>query len=702
MKTLFYPNSIVIFGLSSKPNNIPRLILENLIRWGFRGRILGINSRSNDVHVDGIKIYKSVDELPVVPDLAVLLVPARFVPELMEECGRIGIRWASVPSGGFNEFNETGQKLAEQMKYIAKKYGMHFVGPNSVTIANTANGLCLPFVPCYSPPQGGLSIISQSGGIGLWLWNMVTDENVGMAKFASIGNKLDLDEVDFLEFMGQDPETEIIGLYLESISRGEKFIEVATKIDKPIIVLKSGKTDKGKTVAMSHTAAISNDDEIIDAAFEKAGVIRIYNFSEFVSIAKAFKMPPMTGNRLMVMSPAGGIAVMMADLCEKYGFDFADPGKKFYDSLKNYSNAGVINFSNPLDMGDIYDPAMYTHIFNSVLHNENVDGAVYISQWPHMPKGDDVFTKMFKTDLSKEITGTMRSANKPMAPCLFGLSETISKIKQNLSIPIFDTPDEMISSLRKQCDFYTGQMTRPQDNEIPNDINIKKAQQWLETNDGTIGEEAVEFLSSFNISFAESEIASDEGTATLLAEKIGYPVVMKIVSPDAIHKSEAGGVVLGIQNKAEAINAFHLIKSNLLNYKKDADFSGVRVTKEAGSGYDMFIGGKQDDSFGPVIYFGFGGIYVELFNDVEKLLCPVGKYEVEKKLKKLKSYKMLKGLRGKQSGDIDSYVGIIIRVSHMMYMFRQIKEIDLNPIRLLEDGSGTVVLDIRMEINNLK
>jgi len=223
------------------------------------------------------------------------------------------------------------------------------------------------------------------------LWNLMKDENVGMAKFASIGNKLDLDEVDFLEYFGRDPDTKVIGMYLESIPRGDRLIEAASRIDKPIIILKSNTTDAGKKVAMSHTAAISNNEAIIDAAFERAGITRIHHFNDFISMAKIFDLPPMRGKRIMVMSPAGGFTVMMADLCEGSGFEFADPGAAFYEALKNSSNAGVINFSNPLDMGDIYDTGAYSNIFFSVMHNENVDGAVFVTQWPEMPRGEDVF-----------------------------------------------------------------------------------------------------------------------------------------------------------------------------------------------------------------------------------------------------------------------------------------------------------------------
>lgn len=698
MKKLFYPESIAIIGLSSRPNNIPRLVLENLIRWGYIGRIFGINPRSNDLHVDGIKMYKDVGELPVIPDLVFVLVPARFMPDIIDSCGRAGVKWMAIPSGGFNETGEEGRKLSDLVLQKARQYGIRFVGPNGVTVANTANGLCLPFVPSFSPPKGGLSIITQSGGVGLMLWNLMTDENVGMAKFASIGNKLDLDEVDFLEYFGRDPETRVIGLYLESIPRGDRLIEAVSRIDKPVIILKSNTTDAGKKAAMSHTAAISNNEAIIDAAFERAGITRIYNFNDFISLAKVFDLPPMRGKRIMIMSPAGGFTVMMADLCEEAGFEFADPGAAFYDELQNSSNAGVINFSNPLDMGDIYDAKAYPNIFYSVMHNDNVDGAVYVTQWPEMPRGEDVFYQMFHTDLSKEVTGTILSSGKPLGICLFGLSSTISRIKQNLDIPIFNNATEMIRAFKKQYDYYAKKAEGSPVYTLPAGIDMKAAKTWVKGNTGVKGEETLELLHHFGIAVAESVIAGDTDEAVAAADRIGYPVVMKIVSPDAIHKSEAGGVITDIQNVNDVRSAFKNIRNNLYRYKADAKFEGVRVMKQAGEGYDMFIGGQFDASFGPVVFFGYGGIYIEVFQDTANVLCPAGTREIEDKVRKLKSFKILQGARGKGASDISGYVAMIERVTHLLHQFPDIRELDINPVRVLADGSGVVALDARLRI----
>jgi acetyltransferase len=698
MDKLFYPESIALFGLSANPNNIPKAILENMLRWGYLGRIFGVNPKVTVSNVDGIKMYKQAEDLPIVPHLAVILIPAQYVPETVENCGKFGIKNIAILSGGFNEYSQAGRELSERITKNAKKYGVRFVGPNCVGVANTVNGVCLPFQPLFRPPQGGLSIITQSGGIGLFLWNLMSNENVGLAKYVSIGNKLDLDEVDFLEYFGRDSESKVIALYLESISRGRELVEAAVQIDKPILILKANTTQAGKKAAMSHTAAISNDEDIVDSAFERAGIIRINNYSDFISITKGFDLPPMKGKRLMVMSPAGGMAVHMADLSEKAGFEFADPGVDFYEGLQEFSNAGVINFSNPLDMGDIYDPKMHAHIFYSVLHNKNVDGAVYVTQRPRMPREDDIFYRIFHTDISKETFGAIQSSGKPLGVCLYGPADTIMKIKKNLTIPLFNTPEEMIFALKAQADYYAFKAQPLFETQLSDGFDIESIERWIEKNDGVIGEAALEMLFHCGLPVAESYSASNPEEAVKYARHIGYPVVMKVISPDAVHKSEVGGIIINLSDDNSVRQAFDQIQINLLHYKKDAQFDGVRVMQMVSEGMDMFIGGTHDNSFGPVAFFGYGGIYIEVFNDVQSVLCPSNHNEIEAKVLSLKAVKILQGIRGKAKGDILAFINAIERISHLMARFPVIKELDINPLRVLNNGSGVIALDARIRL----
>ena len=588
------------------------------------------------------------------------------------------------------------------MKY-AHQYGLRFVGPTGLTIANTANGLCLPFVPAYKLQRGEVSIITQSGGIGLSLWNRMINEQSGMAKFASIGNKLDLDEVDFLEYFGREPKIRVIGIYLEDIPRGEKLLEVASKIDKPIIVLKANTTLAGRKAAMSHTAALYSNEEVIDAAFERAGILRVETFVEMIAVFKAFKLPPMRGKRIMAISPGGGISVMMADLCEKVGFELADPGVLYYREISQYANAGVIAFSNPLDLGDVYDPQMYAHILHAALHNPNVDGAVFASMWAHMPKGEDVFNRIFHADLAEEAPRVPLSSGKPLGVNLAGLAREIAKVKKRVNFPIFNNIEEMINALNLQRLYYARQDAGVFETSQPPGIDIASVREWIREHRGAFSVEApymASLLNASGIPVVASAVAKDATEAVELAGRIGYPVVMKVISPDAVHKSEAGGVILGIKDEREVRQAFGAIRANLNQYKVGADLRGVQVMRMAGEGVDMFIGTTRDASFGSVVYFGFGGIYVEVFNDTAIARCPSNRQEIEAKLKRLKSYKILQGLRGKALSDIGSYLDIIERISHLVAAFPQIQEFDLNPVRVFEHGHGAFVLDARIRIEN--
>lgn len=699
MEKFFYPESIAIFGLSDKDSNLSRLVLGNLLRWGYSGRLFGINPTSKSTHVDGVRMYRDVAELPEVPDLAVTLLPAKYIPAVVTACGEFGIRSMAIPSGGFNEADGKGSNLTAELIEAAKEHDIHFVGPNGLTIANTANGLCLPFPPLYSPPKGGMSVITQSGGLGLFLWNLMADENIGLAKFASIGNKVDLDEVDFLRYFARDPDTEIICLYVESIVDGRALLDAVKTCEKPVVLYKANTTPRGNRAAMSHTASISNDEAVMDCAFERAGIIQIDNFHEFISVAKAFRLPPMRGNRIMAMSPAGGFSVIMADLCTKAGFDFADPGQAFYEEISHYGNAGIINLSNPLDMGDMYDPRSTADIFHLALHNEGVDGAIFVNQWPRMPVGDDIFSKMFHTDISQETMGAVRSSGKPLGICLFGQSKTISRIKNNLNIPIFNNPEEMIKTLKIQQQYYARKASGPFNAELPDKINNSGAKKWISAHYGIADEAVFELLEFYGIKSPATRKVINAGEAVLAAQEIGYPVVMKVVSPDALHKSDAGGVMVNVTSDEEVEEAFAAIRNNLYDYSPEASFEGVRVMQMVAGGVEMFVGGHYDQAFGPVVTFGFGGIYVEVFNDTERVLCPTSCEEVKAKLEKLRSHAILEGARGQQAADIDAYIDTIVRVATLMANYPQIKELDLNPVRVLPGGKGAIALDGRARIS---
>ncbi|MCW7752839.1 acetate--CoA ligase family protein [Desulfobotulus sp. H1] len=699
METMFNPQSLVIFGLSAKQDNVPRLILENLLRWGYRGRILGVHPGGKETQVAGITMYQDVEELPIVPDLAVLLIPARFVPDMVKNCGRFGIRRMALLSGGFNELGEEGELLASRAVAHAKEYDVRFIGPNCLALANTRSGLCLPFVPIHKPPTGGFSMISQSGGLGIFHWNHLKNENVGLAKFASIGNKLDVSEVEVLEYLGKDPDTRIIGMYLESVTEGRALVEAAKKIDKPILIYKASVTQAGQQAAMSHTAALASDEGVMDSACKEAGIIRLHRFEDFIDVSKAFELPPLRGNRLMVMSPIGGGCVMMADNCENNGFVMADPGTAFYEDMQKKGNAGIIQFSNPLDLGDVYDMNHYASIFHGVMHSDGVDGAVYLSQWPDMPKtGEkDVFTKLFQTDVSREAIGAVRSSGKPLGAVLWGRSSTLDTIKQNLGYPLFNTPEGMIYGLAMQRDFYAKRLALAGEGNRPSAFCTNEVKKLIGQHTGDVGEDFLDVLSSHGIRVPESRMAVSEDEAVAVAEAMGYPVVLKVVSPDALHKSDVGGVKVGLRDGAAVARAHGEIRDALKKHLPLARFEGVRVVAMAQEGHDMFVGASQDPSFGPVVFFGYGGVFVEIFKDVDSLICPTTPEKVEDRLFALKSYALLEGARGGMKVDTRAFCQLVAKVSLLVAAHAEVVELDLNPVRIFKDGS-VMTLDARARV----
>jgi len=699
MDKFFNPKSIVIFGLSEKKDNIPGYILKNTLRWGYKGKIFGVTPGITTDSIGGVSVFQTIQELPVVPDLAVMLIPAKFVATAMEECGKFGINRVAVLAGGFNESGESGNTRAEEIVKIADRYNIRFMGPNGLTVANAHSGICLPFLPHKKMKKGGFSLISQSGGLFFILWNLMNDHNLGMAKFASIGNKLNIDEADLLEYLGNDPETEVIGLYLENVKDGKRLLNVAEKINKPIIALKSNRSKAGARAAMSHTASMSNNDEIIDSAFEKAGIIRVEHIHDLISVVKAFGLPPMRGNRVMVMTPGGGSAVMMADLCEKNGFEFSDLGKEFYDKLKGYTNAGdIINFSNPLDMGDIYNITVYPKIFHAVLNNENVDAVIYGHARPLFPeKETSIFKKMFHTDISKEITGAMLSAGKPVAVSFSASAPTLFKIRQSIDYPIYERAEAVIVALRKQSDFYARQAKKKDVGIIDvNNFDREVVSSSIKNFEGNIGEEFLDTISTIGIQVPLSKVAKTEEEAIKSAKSIGYPVVLKVVSKEILHKSDAGGVITGIANEEELRQSYKKINSDVHKFKRNATIEGIRVSQMAEPGVDMFVGAMRDESFGPVVVFGYGGIYTEIFKDINRVLCPASFAEIKDKLKKLKCYEILQGARGNFKYDIERFVDVVKRVADLMEMFPEIIELDLNPVRVFKDGA--IALDARAAI----
>jgi acetyltransferase len=448
MRKIFEAESVVIVGVSERPGNLGGTILQNLIDWEYQGKIYCVNPKGGEVL--GYPLYPSVKDLPEAVDLAVAIIPAPALPAVVEECGQKGILRMAIPSGGFEELGEEGERLNREIKRIAANFGIRFVGPNCLTVINTQTGLCLPFVPVPKDlPRGGVSIIAQSGGIGLDFLIRLYSENVGFAKFVSIGNKADLDEVDYLRYFGEDPQTRVICLYLEDIARGFEFLETARAIRKPILVYKANVQPLARQSAQSHTAALANNDEVLDAALRQAGITRVYRLSELAGYAKVFSLPPLKGNRIALVSPTGGILVLASDRCAQHGFEFPQLPESLKEEIRKKLRAGVINIGNPVDLGDVHDADARVYIVDRLMEQEFIDGVILILI-ARMSTEPEIVTTGGLHGLQKNVLPDLeqlvKKHNKPLIFSLLSNDVARFHARRTVSLPIFADAEEAVEA----------------------------------------------------------------------------------------------------------------------------------------------------------------------------------------------------------------------------------------------------------------
>lgn len=454
MEQIFNARSVVIIGVSDRPGNLGKDVLLNLINWGYKGNIYGVNPKGGKV-LD-FPLYQSIAELPEVVDLGVAIVPARAVPGVVEECGRKGIRRLVIPSGGFEEFSEEGSRFRDALLAAAHKHGIRFVGPNCFTVINGHNGLCLPFVPVApNIPLGGVSMIAQSGGVGVDFLIRLKSENTGFAKWVSIGNKTDLDEVDYLEYFGREPLTKVICMYLEDVARGRELLEVARRIDKPILAYKTNVEDMTKETASSHTAALANDDSILDAAFRQAGIIRVRRLAQLAGYSKVFSLPPMRGNRVALVSPTGGILVLASDQCARQGFTFPQLPPSIVEDINKQLRAGVINVSNPVDLGDVHDADSRTRILDRLMESGFIDGVVAVFAASLGAKGEVTTGGIQGTrkNIIPDLGKLIHKHNIPIFLSLLATPDVLMAARHMVDFPIFNDAENAVDAAAILRDF---------------------------------------------------------------------------------------------------------------------------------------------------------------------------------------------------------------------------------------------------------
>ena len=691
------PKSIAIIGASDKEGSVGRAITSNIMK-GYTGKIFPI-SPTREMVFDK-KAYKNVLDVPEEIDLAVIITKNDVVPSVLEECGKKKIKGAIVITAGFKEVNEAGAALERRLGEIAKQYGLRIIGPNCLGVMNLAPQTMMnsTFLK-VTPKSGGIALVSQSGAICAALVEDASAQGIGFSAVISMGNKVDLNEVDILRILAEHEQTKVIVMYLEDLGNGPEFLKICKQITrlnpikKPIVVLKSGRSPEGAKAAMSHTGALMGSDEIYDALLKQSGAIRVDTMEELFDYATAFSKQELpTQGDLVIVSNAGGPAIISTDACSKLGIKMAK-----IEEIRPKINAVIPPWGssrNPVDIVGDADFNRFDNVLNEVLAHPDVGSVIAMCT----PSATLDYNKLAEVivNISKKYP------NKTILASLMGLDEGI-KNKEILAqggIPHYTYAETAIRSLNAMLRFTHWSQT-PEGTIRKFAVNKKRvekvfAQVKVEGRNNLLEEEGQEVLRAYGFPVPKSILATKDKEAIRASKKIGFPVVMKIASPQIIHKSDAGGVKVGLKNPQEVRVAFKEIIKNAKKYDKKAIIKGVLVQEMVKGGKETIIGSKLEPGFGPVVMFGMGGIYVEVLKDVTFRLAPITNKEADEMISSIKTNKLLQGVRGEKPSDLNKLSECIQRLSQLVSDFKEIKELDMNPVLVFEKGKGCKAVDVRI------
>ena len=688
------PTSIAIIGASDKEGSVGRAITSNIMK-GYKGTIYPI-SPTRDTVFDK-KAYKTVLDVSEQIDLAVIITKNTIVSTVLEECGKKGIKGAIVITAGFKEVDEGGAKLEQQLKEIAKKYNIKIIGPNCLGVMNLAPKTMMnsTFLK-ITPKSGEIALVSQSGAICAALVEDASAQGIGFSAVVSMGNKADMNEIDVLEMLANHEQTKVIVMYLEDMGDGQKFLKICKNITKnlkkPVLVLKSGRSPEGAKAAMSHTGALMGSDEIYEALLKQSGAIRVDTMGELFDYATAFsKQPlPLDGD-LVIVSNAGGPAIISTDACSKLGIKMAK-----IDDIRPKIDAVIPPWGssrNPVDIVGDADYNRFNNVLENVLSHKNVGTVIAMCT----PSATLDYNK-----LAEVIVNMSKKYKKTILASLMGLDEGIKnrQIMAEGGVPYYTYAEAAIQTLKAMLRFVEW-IKSPEGKIVTFKVDTNKAKKIFdkvkqEKRQNLLEEEGQEVLRAYGLPLPQSALAKTEPEAVKIAKKIGYPVVLKIASPQIIHKSDAGGVKVNIQNDKDVHSAFKEIIKNAKKYNKNAVIQGVLVVEMVKGGKEMIIGSKQEPGFGPVLMLGMGGIYVEILKDVTFRLAPVTDKEAEDMIASIKTKKLLEGVRGEKPSDLAKLSECIQRLSQFVTDFTEIKELDMNPVLVMEKGKGCKILDVRI------
>ncbi len=688
------PKSIAVIGASDKRGSVGATITSNIIN-GFKGIVYPISPSREQVFYK--KAYKTVLDVPKPIDLAVIVIKNTLVAQVLEECGKKKIKGVIIITAGFKEVDEEGAKREEEIKSIAKRYNVQIIGPNCLGVMNLDPKTMMnsTFLK-VTPKSGTIALVSQSGAICAALVEDASAQGIGFSAVVSLGNKAVMSEVDILKILAEHKQTKVIVMYLEDMGNGQEFLKVCKKITrklkKPVLVLKSGRSPEGAKAAMSHTGALMGSDEIYDAILKQSGAIRVDTMEELFDYATAFSKQPLPlGGDLVIVSNAGGPAIISTDACSKMNIKMADItsiSKKIDSVIPPWGSS-----RNPVDIVGDADFNRFSNVLDRVLAHPKVGSVVSMCT----PSGTLNYDK-----LADVIVAMSKKYKKTMLASLMGLDEGITnkEILAEGNIPYYNYAEGAIRTLAAMIRFSNwvrapvGKVTKFKVNRLKARKIFDKVRSDGRTN--LLEEEGLEVLKAYGLPLPSSALACDAAQAIKIAKKIGYPVVMKIASPQIIHKSDAGGVMVNLKNDEEIESAFDTIVGNAKKYDKKAEIKGVLIVEMVKGGKELIIGSKHEPGFGPVIMLGMGGIYVEVLKDVTFKLAPVTDRESDDMIASIRTQKLLKGVRGEKPSDIEKLSECIQRLSQLVSDFGEIKELDLNPVLVMEKGRGCRILDVRI------
>jgi len=701
LEEFFTPKSVAVVGASTSPEKLGYAVLENLVNGGYVnvGKVYPINPKADEIL--GQKAYPSVLDVPDDIDMAVIVIPYPYVPAVLKECGKKNIAGVVVISAGFREAGMEGLERELELIEIANEHKFRLIGPNCLGIIDTFTPVNASF-SAGTPPQGPMAFMSQSGALGTAILDWAQAGRLGLAKFVSLGNKADVSEIDLLKAWAKDEDSNVIMMYSEGLPNGQEFIKVAREVTKtkPVVAIKSGVTKSGSRAVSSHTGSLAGSEQAYQAAFQQAGVLRANDMASMFDMALALGYQPLLKNdRIVIVTNAGGPGILATDALERSGMSLARLKVETIQDLEQYL-PDAASAANPVDvLGDARGDR-YRFALESVSKDPNVDGIVVVLTPQAMTEIED--TARAIGELSQEI-------DKPILACFMGEAkvEPGIKILREYDVPNFSFPERAALAFQAMSQ-YRNIKERKDPVYESFDVNNQAVKDVLERakKDGryAIGDsEAWEILKAYGLSIPKSVLAKTPQEAIEIAAEIGYPVVLKIASPDILHKTDVGGVKVGLETPDQLLDAFDLMIYRTERFLPEAQIWGCQVQEMAPpGGLEVLIGMNRDPQFGPLVTFGLGGIYVEALKDVTFRVAPFTRLEAEAMLDEIRSKALLEGVRGKPPVDKEAIVDTLLRMGQLVQEFPEIAEFDINPLIVYPRDQGAIAIDMRLVLSSEK